>query len=34
MFVIGARTTRHVNQDGVCTEIYFSRFFLSPGKRK
>lgn len=24
MFVIGARTTRHVNQDGVCTEIYFN----------
>ena len=26
MFVIGARTTRHVNQDGVCTEIYFNFF--------
>ena len=22
MFVIGTRTTRHVNQDGVCTHIF------------
>ena len=24
MIVSGARTTRHVNQDGVCTYIYFN----------